>query len=83
MPYTARTAKQLGEAVSRLRRKKAITQTYLGRKAGLRQGTISSLENGESGTWLKTLFKVMAALDLEIVIRPRSKGSSKDIEDIF
>jgi len=81
MEPMARNTKQLGEVISRLRNQKKMTQGELGEKASLRQATISSLEMGEPGTRLQTLFAVLAALDLEIVILPRSKSS--DIEDIF
>mgnify|MGYP003675837796 CR=1 FL=1 len=30
-----------------------------------------------------TIFDLLAALDLEIEIKPRSKGSAADIEDVF
>jgi len=49
----------------------------------LRQATISKLETGEPGTRLSTLFDVLTALDLELVIRPRTKSSSRDIEENF
>lgn len=83
MELMSRNTKQLGEVMARLRNQKEMTQGGLGEKAGLRQATISGLENGEPGTRLQTLFDVLAALDLEVVIRPRSKGSAEDIEDIF
>ena len=48
----------------------------------LRQATISALENGESGTQLRTLTNVMAALGLEMVIRERSRAGP-DVEDLY
>jgi HTH-type transcriptional regulator/antitoxin HipB len=32
---------------------------------------------------LRTLMAALSALDLELVVRARSKGSSADIEDLF
>lgn len=81
MDQIARTTKQLGAAVRRRRRQTGLSQTELGSKTGLRQATISALENGDAGT-LRTLMDVLSALDLEIVVRERTK-SQKRIEDIF
>ena len=82
MEQIARTPKQIGAAIRRCRRNKGLAQTNLGAKTSLRQATISALENGEPGTQLRTLIDVMVALDLEIVIRNRSKAR-QDIEDLF
>ena len=82
MDQIARTSKQIGAAVRRRRRTLKLSQSGLGAKAGLRQATISALENGEPGTRLRTLIDAMAALGLEMVIRERSRAD-KDIEDIF
>lgn len=78
----ARSTKQIGTAIRRRRRRIQLTQSALGRKAGLRQATISALERGEPGTELRTLMDVMTALDLELVIRARTEPEV-DIEDIF
>jgi HTH-type transcriptional regulator / antitoxin HipB len=78
----ARTPKQVGEAVRRRRRALGMHQKDLAGKAGLRQATISGVEAGESAT-LRTFFDVLAALDMEVVIRPRTKESTATIEDLF
>ncbi|MGK6319019.1 helix-turn-helix domain-containing protein [Sphingomonas sp. DT-204] len=52
-------------------------------KAGLRQATISQIESGHGATRIETICTLLGALDLELTISPRSKSSSKDIEDIF
>ena len=51
----------------------------LAQKAALRQETISLIETGSATTRIKTLLAVLAALDLEFLIAPRSKGSDEDI----
>jgi HTH-type transcriptional regulator/antitoxin HipB len=83
MDMIARTAKQLGAALRRFRRQKNITQESLGQLMHARQATVSKLESGESGTQLGVLTDALAALDLELVVRPRSKGSTEQIEDLF
>jgi len=83
MDQIARTPQQIGAAVRRRRKQMALSQQELGARIRLRQATISRLEAGEPGTRLQTLLDALAALGLEIVIRPRTKAASDDIEDIF
>jgi HTH-type transcriptional regulator / antitoxin HipB len=79
----ARTPKQIGDAIRRQRRKLGLNQTSIGDKTKLRQATISAVESGAPGTQLGTLCDILAALDLEFVIRPRTKAKPAEIEDIF
>jgi len=79
----ARTPKQIGAAVRRRRRALGMNQKDVGSKTQLRQATISGLEAGEAGTQLRTLFGVLTALNLELVIRPRTKASTDKIEEMF
>jgi HTH-type transcriptional regulator/antitoxin HipB len=79
----ARTAKQLGAAIRRFRRQKGFTQRGLGDLMHARQATVSKIESGEAGTQLGVLVDALAALDLELVIRTRSKASADPIEDLF
>lgn len=83
MDQIARTAKQLGAVIRRKRKQLDLSQSELGNRIRLRQATISKLEAGEPATRLQTLLDALAALDLEIVIRPRTKGSTADLEDVF
>jgi HTH-type transcriptional regulator/antitoxin HipB len=83
MDQIARTPKQLGAIVQRQRRKLRHTQNSLGAKIKHRQATISRLEAGETAIGLDTLLDVLSALELELVVRPRTKGSAEDIEALF
>jgi HTH-type transcriptional regulator/antitoxin HipB len=47
------------------------------------KGTISRLEGGEADAKLSTLLQVMAALDLELIVQPRSTGKAADIAALF
>ncbi len=76
----ARNEKQLGAILRRARKLQGLSQSALGERIHLRQGTISRLEAGEPAMQLRTLLETVSALNLEIVIRPRS---SKGIEDLF
>ena len=83
MVQIARTPTQLGEALRRQRVSAGLSQSQLASMTGLRQATISKIESGSETTRIETIYAVMAALDLEMTVAPRSKGSSQDIEDIF
>ncbi len=83
MKRIARNPGQIGAIVHRERRIRGLTQAQLGAKVGRRQATISKLEKGEPATQLRTLFDVLAALNLELVIGDRAKVSKTDIESLF
>ena len=83
MEHIARTEKQLGAILSRSRKEAGLTQSALGAATNLRQGTISRLEAGEPAVQLRTLMVVLSALNLELVVRPRSKTTAADIEALF
>jgi HTH-type transcriptional regulator / antitoxin HipB len=69
----ARTPSQVGAALRRQRRLRGRTQRDVAGRAGLRQATVSAAEMGRHGTHLATLCDLLAALDLELIVRPRSK----------
>ena len=79
----ARTEKQLGAILRRARKQAGLTQSDLGKNTHLRQGTVSRLEAGKPAIQLRTLMWTLAALDLELVVRHRTKSSAADIESIF
>lgn len=75
---TVRSEADMGHAILRARRHRGLTQSEMGESIRMKQGTVSSLENGNPGTTLRTLFLALSALDLEIVVRPRSKVNLDD-----
>ncbi len=79
----ARTPQQAGAAIRRIRRKQQLTQAELGTRMHVRQATVSKLESGEPATQLRILMEALTALNLELVIRPRSAAPDSDIETIF
>lgn len=79
----ARNEKQLGAILRRARKQAGLTQSSLGDHIHLRQATVSRLEAGEPAIQLRTLMAALSALDLELVVRPRSKAAPADIEDLF
>jgi len=81
MDKLARTPNDIGHAIRQARKQQALSQQALATKSGVWQETISKIENGSPGTRLETIFDLCAALNLEIVIAERSKGSNDFLED--
>ncbi|MGA2859238.1 MAG: helix-turn-helix domain-containing protein [Candidatus Sulfotelmatobacter sp.] len=78
----ARTPLQLGNYIRERRRELGLTQENLAAKIGVRQRTVSNIETSAAARF-DTVLRALAALDLELVIRPRTKGSPQDIERLF
>lgn len=83
MDQIARTTKDLGNALRQARKAIGLTQSELASRAGIWQRTVSNIETSTSGAKVDTIFDLLAALDLELHIVPRSKMRSADLEDIF
>lgn len=81
MHNLARTPKQIGACIRLQRKRRGLSQRELGDQTGLRQETISLIENGNAATRMDTMLGVLAALDLEFQICPRS--TSDDIEALI
>ena len=82
METIARTPVQLANSIRVRRRKLGLSQEELAQKIGVRQRTLSDIENARSAR-LDTLLRILAVLDLELVVRERTKSSANDIEAIF
>lgn len=83
MTYLVRIPKDIGHALRQVRRQKKLTQKELASISGVWQETISKIENGVGGAKIDTICNLLAALDLEITVAPRSKGSADIFGDIF
>ncbi|WP_118134648.1 helix-turn-helix transcriptional regulator [Oceanicella sp. SM1341] len=83
MDQLLRTPQQIGAAIRRRRRALGLSQAELGARTGLRQATISSVEAGEAGTRLATICELMAALGLELSLRPRTADEGPSLESLF
>lgn len=83
MTELARSPKQIGNIIRRTRKHRGWTQAQLADRAGLRQETISLIETGHPAAKLDTILVILAALDLEFQVVPRSKSQASTIEGIF
>ena len=82
-PDIVRTPKQLAATLRRYRRGKGLTQQALGQLMHARQATVSKLESGERGTQIGILVDALMALDLELVVRPRTRATADEIGELF
>lgn len=70
------SAQQLSNVLQEKRKQQKKSQTAVAQNTGLRQDTISKFENMPNGTRLDTLFRLLAALDLELEVKSRGSQSS-------
>jgi HTH-type transcriptional regulator/antitoxin HipB len=66
----------LGAALRDARKAKGLTQQELADSTRIAQPTVSNAERGESNVRIETLFGLLAALELELIIRPRKLPSA-------
>jgi len=68
---TARDQNQLANALKRFRTLSGMTQWELSQKSGVRQHRISLIESGRQNPTMPTIFNLLAALNLEMELKPR------------
>ena len=73
MNITAHTAKQLGQVLRSQRKAQKVTQKTAASIVGLLPKTISRLEHDTETAAIESLFKLLSALDLELVISSKSQ----------
>jgi len=70
--------KSLGSAIKRQRKTKKLTQKEAGLAFKIDQTTVSDIEQGAAGTRLETIFRILAALELELIVRPKKITKTKN-----
>jgi HTH-type transcriptional regulator / antitoxin HipB len=73
----------LGQTLRAERKQKGLSQKVVGHSVGMEQHTISKIEKGNPGTELNTLFRLLAALDLELTVQHRQKASVESKRDVW
>ena len=68
--YPIKTPQQLGSVLQGYRKEQRLTQRAVGAKVGLAQNAVSQIEAEPGSAGLARIFKLLAALDLELVVRP-------------
>ena len=73
--YVIRTPQQLGPILQGYRKTRELTQAQVGQAVALPQSVISKLELDPSNAAFGRVFKLLRALDLELVVRARDKNT--------
>ena len=68
--------KELSVVIQNQRLEKAYSQNQVADLACVRQATVSSFESNPNNAQLKTLFKLLSALELELDVRPKGQVDS-------
>jgi HTH-type transcriptional regulator/antitoxin HipB len=72
--FPIKTPQQLGAVLKGFRNQRGLTQAQVARAAGLLQSAVSELELDCSTASLNRIFKLLAALDVDLVVRSRDAG---------
>ena len=75
MDYPVHFANQLKQHLRSLRQAKGLTQARLGELVGLPQSRIAEFEADPSVARIDLLFRVAAALGVQVVLRDKAVGS--------
>ncbi len=75
--YSIKTPVQLGSVLQGYRRERGLTQKEVGAKVGMAKKAVSKIELAPGRTGLSLIFKLLAALDLELVVRPRGASAGR------
>jgi len=78
MDYVARTPQQLGPILKSTRQQRGLTQGAAGANVGLKQATVSAVEADAARTSVDTLYKLLSALGLELVLRDKRAAAAPE-----
>ncbi|PZV23448.1 MAG: transcriptional regulator [Cyanobium sp.] len=71
MWHVVRLPAQLGVALRSRRKELGLSQAEAAARGGLQQKTVSSLENDPQRCTIHSLYRLLAALGVELVLQPR------------
>lgn len=74
MRTKATSTKSLGQILRSVRKQRNLSQADAGKSVSIDQPTLSQVERGETNIRVDTLFRILAALDMEMIVRPRQKN---------
>ncbi len=77
MEFLVHTPAQLAQVLRGRRKRLALTQKRAGKEVGLQPKTISALESIPGRSSVQSLFRLLSALELELVLRPKSSTGQR------
>lgn len=77
--YSVKTPQQLGAVLRGFRRERQLTQAEAGARVGLAQNAVSEIESNPARSSVERVLKLLAALEVDVVLRPRrQEGKQAD-----
>ena len=64
---------QLANQLKLIRTKHSLSQSELAARVGIKQSTLSNFENHPDTTQLKTVFKIIQALELQLTVSEKDQ----------
>jgi HTH-type transcriptional regulator/antitoxin HipB len=77
MNHLIATPDQLSHVMRSVRKARKLSQLEVGKTVGLLQKSVSALENHPESATIESLFKLLSALELELIVSPKDSGSGK------
>lgn len=71
----------LAHSLKDARRRRHLTQQATAERIGIKQATVSGFEHHPERSRLETLFKLLAALDLELHVTERDRPGGETVGD--
>lgn len=71
----------LAQSLKNVRRDRHLTQQTTAELVGIKQATVSSIENHPERSRIETLFKLLSALDLELHLSERASADDATSND--
>jgi HTH-type transcriptional regulator/antitoxin HipB len=65
------SSENMGAVLRDMRRQQGLTQAELGKRVGLDQKKVSLLENGNPNCRIDSLFRLLSALEVGLVVQPK------------
>jgi HTH-type transcriptional regulator/antitoxin HipB len=65
------SSENMGAVLRDMRRQQGVTQAELGKRVGLDQKKVSLLENGNPNCRIDSLFRLLSALEVGLVVQPK------------
>ena len=73
--------KILGQILKSARNQNGLNQYQAGNLVGITQAMVSRIERGESNARIDTIFRLLAALGMEMIVKPREKTPDLSVGD--
>ncbi len=80
MDFIARNPQQLGQILRGRRKSQKKTQQQAAGRVGLLPKTVSGLEISPERSTIESLFRLLSALELEVILRPKESKTESQPE---